>query len=84
MSSTLCTIGQVQYICSLKPTNTVEEECMKRSHVPLKLDTEEPKALLRKLSFVETRGKAKKRGYREMKAVQRVTAGHVRGGHSFH
>ncbi|MCX6142304.1 MAG: hypothetical protein NTZ35_03700 [Ignavibacteriales bacterium] len=57
---------------------------MKRSHVPLKLDAEQPKALLRKLSFAETQGKAKKRGYREMKAVQRVTAGHVRGGHSFH
>ena len=57
---------------------------MKRSRVPLKLDPEQPKALLRKLSFVATQGKAKKRGYREMKAVQRVNAGHVRGGHSFH
>lgn len=57
---------------------------MKRTHVPLKLDTEQPKALLRKLSFDEPQSKAKKRGYREMKAMQRVTAGHVRGGHSFH
>jgi len=57
---------------------------MKRTHVPLKLDTEQPKTLLRKLSFADTQGKAKKRGYREMKGVQRVTAGHVRGGHSFH
>jgi hypothetical protein len=57
---------------------------MKRTHVPLKLENEQPKALLRKLSFEETQGKAKKRGYREMKGVQRVNAGHVRGGHSFH
>jgi hypothetical protein len=57
---------------------------MKRTHVPLKLDAEQPKNLLRKLSFEETQGKAKKRGYREMKGVQRVNAGHVRGGHSFH
>ncbi len=84
MTSPLCTIGQVQYICSLKPTNNVEEDFMKRSHVPLKLDAEQPKALLRKLSFLEVQGKAKKRGYGEMKGVRRVTAGHVRGGHSFH
>ena len=84
MSPGRCTIHQVLCTRSLKPTITVEEECMKRSHVPLKLDTEQPKALLRKLSFAETQGKAKKRGYREMKAVQRVNAGHVRGGHSFH
>jgi hypothetical protein len=57
---------------------------MKRSHVPLKLNAEQPKAMLRKLNFLETQSKAKKRSYREMKAVQRVTAGHVRGGHSFH
>ena len=57
---------------------------MKRSHVPLKLEGDQPKGLLKRLSIVETQGKAKKRGYREMKAVQRVNAGHVRGGHSFH
>ena len=57
---------------------------MKRSHIPLKLESEQPKNVLRKLSTIEQTGKAKKRGYREMKSVQRVNAGHVRGGHSFH
>lgn len=57
---------------------------MKRSHVPLKMDTGQPKALLKKLSLLEARNKQKKRGFKQLKLVQSVNAGHVRGGHSFH
>ncbi len=61
-----------------------QEEGMKRSHVPLKMDAEQPKSLLKKLSLIEGRGKRKNRAFRQQKMVQKVTAGHVRGGHSFH
>jgi nucleosome binding factor SPN SPT16 subunit len=61
-----------------------QEEGMKQSHVPLKMDAEQPKSLLRKLSLLEEKNKPKSRGSRQQKLVQKVTAGHVRGGHSFH
>ena len=57
---------------------------MKDSHVPLNLDTEQPKALLKKLGILENRRKKKNRVSKQLKIVQKVTAGHVRGGHSFH
>jgi hypothetical protein len=61
-----------------------QEEGMKRSHVPLKMDAEQPKSLLKKISLLEDRSKPKNRGSKQLKMVQKVTAGHVRGGHSFH
>ena len=57
---------------------------MKQSHVPLKTDGEQPKSLLKKMDLIETRSKKKFRGLNQGKIVQRVNAGHVRGGHSFH
>ena len=57
---------------------------MKQSHVPLKTDAEQPKSLLKKISLIEARSKKKNRGFNQGKIVQRVNAGHVRGGHSFH
>ena len=57
---------------------------MNRSHVPLNMDTEQPKSLLKKLSMLEGRRKKKNRVSKQLKIVQKVTAGHVRGGHSFH
>ncbi len=57
---------------------------MKQSHVPVKMDAEQPKTLLKKLSLLESRTKMKNRGFKNLKMVQKVTAGHVRGGHSFH
>ena len=57
---------------------------MKNSHVPLNMDAEQPKSLLKKLSMLEGRRKKKNRVSKQLKIVQRVTAGHVRGGHSFH
>ncbi|HTY37168.1 MAG TPA: hypothetical protein VMH23_08650 [Bacteroidota bacterium] len=57
---------------------------MKQSHVPLKMDAEQPKSLLKKISQLEDRGKPKSRGFKQLKMVQKVNAGHVRGGHSFH
>lgn len=57
---------------------------MKDSHVPLKMDTEQPKSFLKKLSILENRRKKKSRVSKQLKMVQKVTAGHVRGGHSFH
>jgi hypothetical protein len=57
---------------------------MKQSHVPLKMDAEQPKSLLRKISLFESRTGPKSRTSKQLKAVQKVTAGHVRGGHSFH
>jgi hypothetical protein len=57
---------------------------MKQSHVPVKMDAEQPRTLLKKLSLLEARNKQKNRGTRHLKMVQKVTAGHVRGGHSFH
>lgn len=57
---------------------------MKQSHLPLKTDSEQPRSLLKKMSVMEDRKKLKKRGFERLKMVQRVTAGRVRGGHSFH
>jgi len=57
---------------------------MKDSHVPLNMDTEQPKSLLKKLGMLESRRKKKNRVSKQLKIVQKVTAGHVRGGHSFH
>lgn len=57
---------------------------MKDSHIPLNMDTEQPKSLLKKLSILEGRRKKKNRISKQLKIVQKVTAGHVRGGHSFH
>jgi hypothetical protein len=57
---------------------------MKDSHVPLNMDPEQPKSLLKKLSILENRRKKKNRVSKQLKIVQKVTAGHVRGGHSFH
>ena len=57
---------------------------MKDSHVPLNMDAEQPKSLLKKLSMLEGRRKKKNRVSKQLKIVQKVTAGHVRGGHSFH
>ena len=57
---------------------------MKQSHLPLKTDSEQPKTLLKKLSMIEDRKKLKKRGFRQLRMVLSVNAGHVRGGHSFH
>ena len=57
---------------------------MKDSHVPLNMDAEQPKSLLKKLSILENRRKKKNRVSKQLKTVQKVTAGHVRGGHSFH
>jgi hypothetical protein len=57
---------------------------MKQSHVPLKMDAEQPKSLLKKISLFESRTGPKSRTSKQLKAVQKVTAGHVRGGHSFH
>ena len=57
---------------------------MKQTHVPLKMDTEQPRNVLRKLTMLEARTKRKNRGFKSFKMVQKVTAGHVRGGHSFH
>ena len=57
---------------------------MKDSHVPLNMDAEQPKSLLKKLSILENRRKKKNRVSKQLKIVQKVTAGHVRGGHSFH
>jgi hypothetical protein len=82
--SPLCTIAQEQAFRSLKPTHIVQEECMKQSHLPLKTDSEQPKTLLKKLSMIEDRKKLKKRGFRQLRMVLSVNAGHVRGGHSFH
>ena len=61
-----------------------QEEGMKQSHVPLKMDAEQPKSLLKRISLLEDRNKRKNRASKQMKLVQKVTAGHVRGGHSFH
>ena len=57
---------------------------MKQSHVPVKMDAEQPRSLLKKLSLLEERNKQKNRGPKHFKMAQKVTAGHVRGGHSFH
>jgi len=57
---------------------------MKQSHLPLKTDSEQLKTLLKKLSMIEDRKKLKKRGFRQLRMVLSVNAGHVRGGHSFH
>jgi hypothetical protein len=57
---------------------------MKQSHVPVKMDAEQPGSLLKKISLLEARNKQKNRGPKHFKMVQKVTAGHVRGGHSFH
>lgn len=57
---------------------------MKHSHVPVKMDAEQPKTLLKKLSLIEDRKKLKGRDFKQLRMVQKVTAGHVRGGHSFH
>jgi hypothetical protein len=57
---------------------------MKQSHLPLKTDSEQPRSLLRKISAMQERKKTKKQGFKQLKMVQSVNAGHVRGGHSFH
>ena len=68
----------------MNPTRILQEEGMKDSHVPLNMDTEQPKSLLKKLGMLESRRKKKNRVSKQLKIVQKVTAGHVRGGHSFH
>jgi len=57
---------------------------MKQAHVPLKTDSGQPKAFLRKLEMLESRKKTKRQGIKQLRIVQSVRAGHVRGGHSFH
>ncbi len=57
---------------------------MKQGHVPMKMDTEKPQTLLKKLSLLEARQKSKRRGFKQLRIVQSVNAGRVRGGHSFH
>lgn len=48
------------------------------------MDAEQPKSLLKKISLLEDRNKRKNRASKQLKLMQKVTAGHVRGGHSFH
>ena len=82
--STVATIAE-EVVCVFFESHQIyEEEGMKQSHVPLKMDAEQPKSLFRKLSLLEARSKPKNRSFRQQKLVQKVTAGHVRGGHSFH
>jgi len=57
---------------------------MKQAHVPLKTDSGQPRAILRRLSVLESRKKTKKQDIKQLRIVQSVRAGHVRGGHSFH
>jgi hypothetical protein len=84
LSSAVATIAHND-VCSFFESHQIsQEEGMKRSHVPLKMDAEQPKSLLKKLSLLEDRGKPKNRSSKQLKMVQKVTAGHVRGGHSFH
>jgi len=68
----------------LKPTNLPKEDTMKQVHVPLKTNTEQPKMVLRKLGLLESRKQSKKKGFKQLRIVQSVNAGRVRGGHSFH
>lgn len=57
---------------------------MKQTHLPVKMEEDQSKALLKKLSLREARTKQKKQGFKQLKIVQSVSAGRVRGGHSFH
>jgi hypothetical protein len=84
LSSVVATIAHNDVRSFFESHQISQEEGMKRSHVPLKMDAEQPKSLLKKLSLLEDRSKRKNRGSKQLKMVQKVTAGHVRGGHSFH
>jgi hypothetical protein len=84
LSIDLATIAQKVVGLFFESHHISQEEGMKHSHVPLKMDAEQPKSLLKKLSLLEDRNKPKRRGLKQLKMVQKVTAGHVRGGHSFH
>lgn len=57
---------------------------MKQAHMPLKVNMASPKSILRKISLLEERKKKNNQGFKPLKAVLSVKAGHVRGGHSFH
>jgi hypothetical protein len=57
---------------------------MKQAHVPLKVNMASPKSILRKISLLEERKKKNKQGFKSLRTVLSVNAGHVRGGHSFH
>jgi hypothetical protein len=58
---------------------------MKQSHLPLKAESEDTKTLLKKMSLLEEKKKAKKRSFKQLRMVSSLkNAGHVRGGHSFH
>ena len=82
--STVATIAE-EVVCVFFESHQIyEEEGMKQSHVPLKMDAEQPKSLLKKISLLEDRNKPKNRASKQLKLVQKVTAGNVRGGHSFH
>jgi hypothetical protein len=84
LSSVLATIAHNDVRSFFESHQISQEEGMKQSHIPLKMDAEQPKSLFRKLSLLEARSKPKNRSFRQQKSVQKVTAGHVRGGHSFH
>ena len=84
LSCVLATIAHNDVRSFFESHQFSQEEGMKRSHVPLKMDAEQPKSLLKKISLLEDRSKPKNRGFKQLKMVQKVTAGHVRGGHSFH
>jgi len=84
LSGSLATIAQNAVHLFFESHYISQEEGMKHSHVPLKMDAEQPRSLLKKISLLEDRNKPKRRGFKQLKMVQKVTAGHVRGGHSFH
>ena len=57
---------------------------MKQTHLPVKMEEEQSKSLIRRLNARDAHTKQKKRGFKQLKIVQSVNAGRVRGGHSFH
>jgi len=65
-------------------TNNRKEELMKPTNVPLSKELKTNRSLQRKLGNLDLKSKFKDPSTKRQRIVLSVTAGHVRGGHSFH
>ncbi len=57
---------------------------MRPANVPLSKELKPSKMLQRKLGNLDQKSKIKNQSTKRQRIVLSVTAGHVRGGHSFH
>lgn len=57
---------------------------MKQKHAPLSTNAQETKSIQRKLALQRQQLQSKTKNPKLVRIVQSVTAGHIRGGHSFH